>query len=279
MCRPACPASDPALAHFVAYLADVIRVAPSTIKVYLSAVRSLHIDQGWSDPLDTTPMTQRVLAGVKRVHGMHSRLHRLPITGRVLQQLVASFRSASWLSATDRLMLTAAATLAFHAFLRCSELTTGLTRRSMTVHNQPQPHLEFVLPASKTDPFRRGATIAIGRCAGPCCAVAAVSAYLQATAGRSPDGPLFQFTSGMQLSRLTFTQSLQHALADAAVPQASAYKGHSFRIGAATTAAQAGVPAWLIKTMGRWSSDAYMVYIRTPLEMRLAVASRLTGGY
>ena len=35
----------------------------------------------------------------------------------------------------------------------------------------------------------------------------------------------------------------------------SKFKSRSFRIGAATTAAEVGVPAWLIKTMGCWSSQ------------------------
>ena len=39
---------------------------------------------------------------------------------------------------------------------------------------------------------------------------------------------------------------------------------HSFRIGAATTAAAAGYPKWAIQTLGRWSSDCYKTYIRIP---------------
>ena len=41
--------------------------------------------------------------------------------------------------------------------------------------------------------------------------------------------------------------------------------GRSFRIGAATSAASCGLPGHLIKTLGRWSSDAYQIYIRTPI--------------
>ena len=56
---------------------------------------------------------------------------------------------------------------------------------------------------------------------------------------------------------------------------ASAYTGHSFRIKAATTAAARGIPDFLIKTLGRWESAAYTVYIRTPQSTLCAVAKQL----
>ena len=37
----------------------------------------------------------------------------------------------------------------------------------------------------------------------------------------------------------------------------NSYASQSFRIGTAITAAAACLPTWLIKAMGRWSSDAY----------------------
>ena len=40
------------------------------------------------------------------------------------------------------------------------------------------------------------------------------------------------------------------------------YCGHSFRIGAATTAATKGVEDSVIKTLGRWESVAYLQYVR-----------------
>ena len=42
------------------------------------------------------------------------------------------------------------------------------------------------------------------------------------------------------------------------------YSGHSFRIGAATTAAECGLQDSMIKAVERWESSAYQVYVRMP---------------
>ena len=43
----------------------------------------------------------------------------------------------------------------------------------------------------------------------------------------------------------------------------SLYAGHSFRIGAATSAAAAGIPAHMVQALGCWSSDAFKFYTRS----------------
>lgn len=89
--------------------------------------------------------------------------------------------------------------------------------------------------------------------------------------GQAPD--LFIYQDGSPLSRSRLSSFLQTTLQAAGIP--GKFSGHSFRIGAATTAAQRGVPDHLIKTMGRWSSDAYLLYVRTPVDTILSVAERL----
>ena len=65
-----------------------------------------------------------------------------------------------------------------------------------------------------------------------------------------------------------FVARVREMLGSAGIP-ADGYSGHSFRIGTATTAAQAGIEDSTIQMLGRWSSDAFRTYVRTPRE-RLA---------
>ena len=75
-----------------------------------------------------------------------------------------------------------------------------------------------------------------------------------------PRGPLFPFQSRRLLTRSAVVNLLRDATRQAGLTYNS-LKGHSFRIGAASTAAAAGLPDWLIKVLGRWSSDCYQLYI------------------
>jgi len=85
---------------------------------------------------------------------------------------------------------------------------------------------------------------------------------------------LFTFTNGKWLSRASLTKELRSVLQGCGLP-VDHYFTHSFRIGAATNAAAAGVPSWLIKVLSRWSSDCYERYIRTPQETLLAIPKKL----
>ncbi|CAC5423123.1 unnamed protein product [Mytilus coruscus] len=82
--------------------------------------------------------------------------------------------------------------------------------------------------------------------------------------------PLFITIDKKPLERQYFLTCITKVL-DICGLNSSYYNGHSFRIGAATSAGKAKIKDHLIKTLGRWSSDSYIRYIRvTPASIKSA---------
>ena len=52
------------------------------------------------------------------------------------------------------------------------------------------------------------------------------------------------------------------------------YTSHSYRIDVAITVAATGLLAWLIKTLGRWSSEAYQLITATSLQLKPSQLAR-----
>ena len=92
----------------------------------------------------------------------------------------------------------------------------------------------------------------------------------------SSAGALFRFGDGKVLSRPRFVERVRAALRLAGVDQAK-YCSHSFRIGAATTAAAKGVEDCVIKTLGRWESAAYLRYVKIPREQLAGYSSTIAS--
>ena len=97
----------------------------------------------------------------------------------------------------------------------------------------------ITLKQSKTDQLRKGITIVLGRTnKTPLCPVSALLSYL-VVRGMVP-GPLFVWSDGQFLTRAHFVREVKQAL-ELAGADASDFNGHSFRIGAASTAAANGI--------------------------------------
>ena len=73
---------------------------------------------------------------------------------------------------------------------------------------------------------------------------------------------------------MKFLDKVKEALSQAGM-DCTAYSGHSFRIGTATTAAKWGISDATIKMLGRWKSSAYQVYIKTQQEQLASYSCHL----
>ncbi len=90
------------------------------------------------------------------------------------------------------------------------------------------------------------------------------------TAMQSSDIPLFIDEQGKTFMRDKFISYVKQVLHRIGCDE-DKYCGHSFRIGAATSAAAANIEDHMIQTLGRWSSSCYTRYIRVqPLHIKAA---------
>ena len=250
---------------FVAELAQ--SVAPSTIRTYLAGVRHLHITRGLPNPLEKSPRLDLAIAGAKRL--THQKNHvRLPITPLILQRM----RGVMCLDQHNHKMLWAASLLGFYGFLRSAEftvpaaqaydLTSHLSPQDIAVDSHYNPSVIRVrIKKSKTDQFGQGTYVYIGKTNTDLCPVAAILTYMAAR-GMAP-GPLFILQDGSHLTREKLVSLMREVLRSAGIDDTQ-YASHSFRIGAATTAAANGVQDTVIKSLGRWKSQAYQGYIQLP---------------
>ena len=235
------PASPLTLHYFCSYIAG--HVSHRSIKVYLSGIRLEHLERGHHDPTDDD-LLRLLCKGIKRSQGDTSR-QRLPITIHMLKALKTQLRKSSHYSPVEKRLLWSAFTLTFYAFLQAGEFT-GSSLQWSDVQSSSTT-ITIHLSQSKTDQFRRGESIFLQGTSTSTCPVRAMNLLTDLITTRT--GPLYCGGRFNPLSWEQLTRALRVLLQFAGYDQNS-YASHSFQIGAATTAAAAGLPAWLIKVMG-----------------------------
>ena len=274
------PVTEHLLCAFAANLGDD-GLADGTIKSYLAAVRNTQLSLGLPDPRDrsTMPILKRVQAGIARARlgrGQPTRI-RLPITAQILRKIK---QQLAWAPHPERQVLWAVSCSAFFGFFRLGELLLQsqssfnprlhLAWGDMAVDDKQAPTMvRFHLKQSKTDQVGKGVDVILGRTGLELCPVSAVLAYV-ALRGDQP-GPFFLTSAKAPLTKSVFVREVRSTLRAIGLPD-DTYAGHSFRIGAATSASLAGMEDSTIQLLGRWQSAAFRGYIRT-LQDRLAAIS------
>ena len=171
----------------------------------------------------------------------------------------------------SRILLKSVFLLAFGAFLRLGEILirspsdsskviqfedvsisyVGKTPRSLTLMMHHYKHKKGTNPISITlDANEQNPQL---------CPVLALQNYIELF--KPNKGPLFQFINGTPVTHTFVVNKLACILKFIGMNPTS-YKGHSFRIGAATHAANLGFSETYIRKMGRWNSNAIHRYIK-----------------
>ncbi|XP_078379981.1 uncharacterized protein LOC144662923 [Oculina patagonica] len=256
------PIPPPTLALFIAYLFNR-HYAPSTVNTLVSALGYSHKLAGFPDP-------GKVFYIVQTLKGYHKIGHRLdcrlPITLNILHRLLdsASHIAGSQYQIT---LFRAMCSLAFFAFLRVGEITaTGESSSPLQIHQlskllNPAKEvfgLKITFQDFKHNYNQRPFSLVLNR-QDSHCPVQLLLDYL-ALRGNA-QGPIFLTILGTPVPRVLFGDLLCQAIKYCGLDP-SRYKGHSFRIGAASYAADRGFSDAQIRIQGRWKSNAFLKYIR-----------------
>ncbi len=261
---------------------------PKTIKAYLSSLHSLHVDANLPFTTCKSPLVQCLLRGIKRCHGERDCNPKLPITLPILRQICGMLEESSALYDN---IIRVAVTFAYAGFLCCGEFMVPSHDSAFNpaihlvrgvVHFWPDmedtTHMSITLPASKTNPFQKGVTILVA--AAPnhsTCAVSVMRCLFRQVPPLSDAVPLFPGISGLAgaaLSCNVFIARLKTMLLGLGY-DSTKYSGHSFRRGAATSAAAAGYTDLELQQLGRWRSNTFKLYIDVPRDRVLHLSSRL----
>ncbi|KAJ7449617.1 hypothetical protein FB451DRAFT_1287469 [Mycena latifolia] len=260
------PTSPVLLAAFIASIAGAY--SGKTVSNYVYGVRAWHILHGapWSV---NPPELEALLNGANRLTPASSRRKkRLPYTVVLIIEihrhldLTLPLHAAVW----------SCLTCTFWAAGRVGEFTIKtLTAFDPAKHVKPSDVTETVdrsgremteigLPTTKSAP--QGEQVSWAKQDGLSDPKAALNNHM-AVNDPPPDGPLFAYKDGKKAKHKPLTKSKFLKVLAAAIKQAGhePMQGHGIQIGATLEYLLRGVPFDVMKTKGRWASNAFEVYL------------------
>lgn len=237
------------------------RIEPRSINSYLSGIcNELEPFYPRVRLARRSPLVRRTLKGAMRLYSQPSKRKRALASDDL--QLVITTLTTSTLH-DDQLFLAQLLT-GFHALLRLGELVwpdnpklRSSRKLSLRTSVQIAPtSFSFLLHSHKSDKFFDGDRVLIDRQVSGAAPLDAFLAYLSSRDSHFPFHPqLWLRANGRVPTRRWFIARLHRFFP-------TDVSGHSMRSGGATALAVAGVPSASIQAIGRWSSDAWQLYIR-----------------
>jgi hypothetical protein len=248
------------LSFFAVYMSAHLN--PKSVSTYLSGIcQQLEPYFPNVRPSRRSPLVERTMKGCLRLKGVATKRKR----ALTFSDLFEVVNNLSHSSDHDDLLFLSILLTGFFALMRLGELTfpndvklrnwRKISKRSSVVISEGQ--YQFHLPSHKADRFFEGNQIIIKE--KQYCDInplAFFKAYLASRDNKFPlSSPLWIRASGAVPTRSFFITRLHRYFS-------SDIAGQSMRAGGATSLAEHGVPPSLIQLMGRWSSDAFLIYIR-----------------
>ncbi|XP_054850615.1 uncharacterized protein LOC129340074 [Eublepharis macularius] len=238
-------------------------LAVKTIRGQLAALAFASKARGLPDSTGDFRI-RKMLEGWSRESGVVRDL-RQPISPAILRGLGSRWGEICS-SGYECQLFHATSLTAFFGALRVSELVVQ-SQRDSSGRALSACDIQFMggkvlirIRKSKTDQKQAGSVLTLGPCEDKAlCPVRALRSYVKVRG--EDEGVLFRHNDRSPLTRYQFWAVTDRALRQLGLVGVK-FGTHSFRIGAASTAAAMGYADRTIQKVGRWKSSAYRSYIR-----------------
>ena len=261
------PVSSHLVALYVAKL-NLEGARTSTIRGYLSAIAHMHIKRDLPDPTDS-PSIKMALQGAQILEPSICDNELQPINKQLLHKMLDSIPFITKVT-YDQLLLKALFLTTYYACLRAGEIVESDKADHTISISQIELHDDsygirfdsYKHSQSRNTSNERGSIPLYIVNAIPMskfCPVKALKSFLKIR--MQIEGPIFIDRAGSNIKRDYLSKNLKISLELCQIPPAR-YNTHSFRIGRATQLADEGYSDEIIRTTGRWKSNAFKKYIR-----------------
>jgi hypothetical protein len=286
------PLSKEAVLLFINWLITTRGLKAATVNCYLAGIRQMHVMRGLEAPVLRSNQVQLILKGQQNIDSERARgsssKERLPMTVTLMKLLKEKIRRWNK-DDTTKLLVWTVCTLAFHGAFRIHELLCrfesffdpafDLLDEDVTTTSVPEKgsmctFITVKLKSPKEQRDGKAVLVDVFESGGPICPVRAYTKWAR-MADREKGKPAFRAPCGTPLTGRKLNSYIRQLLEgniDYSVGQVTT---HSFRSGIASLLGTKGFSDEEIKQAGRWSSSAYLAYMKLPRTKRAAIARKI----
>ena len=276
---------------YVAWLLYEKKLKATTVEVYLSALRQVHLSKGHVVKELRPDIVKTVLGGQKNIDSLRKEesSNRLPVTLNMMKLIKIELNKIDGQKGFRQLVW-AVVTLCFFGAFRIHELlakqvtnfdpiNTLLSEdfriRTVRVGNEKVKMITVKVKSPKESRCVNNKLIDVYENNGPLCPVRACEKWLKYAPPMKKGLPMFRMADGTPLTG----RKLNSVLRKIFKPHIPAGKGyvssHSFRAGIASLMGSMGYGDEDIMAVGRWSSQCFERYIKLPRTKRLKMAREM----
>ena len=284
------PLATTQLLAFISWLLNKRKVKGTTIEVYLSGLRQLHLVRGHDVQGLRPEIVKSILSGTKHLDTIAERLEgkpkRLPVTINMLKLIKHELAAQNFPYSFKRLVWTIC-TLNFFGGFRVHEtlsrcelsfdpaftlLAENVRLKAVKIAGQEETLLQIILKSPKEDRIGKETWVDVYQSGGDLCPVDAYKKWRATNPPWVKGKPAFREHSGSALTGRKLNKVLKLCLEQHISYDKGRVSSHSFRSGVASLMGKMGYTDAEIKAVGRWSSNAFETYMKLPRTKRSKMA-------